>query len=458
MTHPWLRRLPAGNWPLTLLVTAVAAAGLALLGLGATQHTGHNLAALLTLAALAALAERYAVDLFGDSHVSVSVVAILAAAAIGGLWGLAIVVPLTALAAHLDSRCPWYKTLFNAGAWMLGGAAFTAALELAGVADGSLPWPRVLLPGLGGAAVNFAVNSSLVAGAIALSQNRPLPEVWQDKYRWLLPHYLVLGVAALALASTYDLLGLWAIAVFALPVLTVRYGLVQYAARSASIVRQSQHFMDQVRMMEAFSASNWSALEAVAATADLHEAASVGHAQRLAEAAAMVATRLGLQKEGADWVALRQAALLHDLGLLALSSAHLDKAGPLSDEERSELRKHPTLAHAMLAESSQLRDVASIVRAHHERVDGTGYPRGLRGSGIPLGARILAVCDAFDAMVTGRPYRQPLPLEVAVAELKRHSGSQFDPAVVDAFIEAVCRAAESPWKARRLRARQRRVA
>lgn len=131
--------------------------------------------------------------------------------------------------------------------------------------------------------------------------------------------------------------------------------------------------------------------------------------------------------------AVRQGAELHDIGKLAVPDAILNKPGPLDEEEWTFMRRHTLVGERILAAAPALADVARLVRSSHERFDGSGYPDHLVGESIPLGARVIAVCDAWDAMTTDRPYRRAMEHAEALAELERCSGTQFDPAVVKVF-------------------------
>ena len=155
------------------------------------------------------------------------------------------------------------------------------------------------------------------------------------------------------------------------------------------------------------------------------------HGGEVAELAERTARHLGLE---IDMVrAVRQGAELHDIGKLAIPDTILNKPGPLDDSEWGFMRRHTLVGERILAAAPALVDVAKFVRSSHERWDGDGYPDGLAGEEIPLGARVIAVCDAWDAMVTDRPYRRAMPREEALAELERCAGTQFDPDVVEAF-------------------------
>lgn len=157
------------------------------------------------------------------------------------------------------------------------------------------------------------------------------------------------------------------------------------------------------------------------------------HLQDVAELASLVGIRLGMTAAEVD--ELCQAAQLHDLGKMAIPDGILQKAGPLQPDEWRFMRQHPAIGERIIAVAPCLRGTATIVRASHERFDGGGYPDGIEGTTIPLAARIIAVCDAFVAMIGDRPYRDGMTAAEALAELHRNAGTQFDPEAVAAFAQ-----------------------
>jgi diguanylate cyclase (GGDEF)-like protein/putative nucleotidyltransferase with HDIG domain len=190
-------------------------------------------------------------------------------------------------------------------------------------------------------------------------------------------------------------------------------------------------------------AARFRAAASLARAVDARDVYTGSHSQRVAELAARTARRLGLPEEEVELT--RLAASLHDLGKLAIPEEILRKPGPLTEPERIVLERHPQIGFRML-ESLGVDPVADWVLHHHERWDGSGYPDGLPGEQIPLGARIIFVADAYDAMTSERVYRRRVSSEQAVAELQRCARSQFDPEIVDAFaaelaVEAPARAA-----------------
>jgi putative nucleotidyltransferase with HDIG domain len=161
------------------------------------------------------------------------------------------------------------------------------------------------------------------------------------------------------------------------------------------------------------------------------------HAVEVARLAGLTARQLGISRAETDRIEL--GALLHDVGKATVPDSMLSKPGPLNAAEWEIMRTHTLVGERIVLGAALLAHVADLVRSSHERVDGGGYPDGLSGDAIPRGARIISVCDAFDAMTTDRPYRAAVPRLVALAELRRGAGSQFDGLVVQAFADvALC--------------------
>jgi len=173
-------------------------------------------------------------------------------------------------------------------------------------------------------------------------------------------------------------------------------------------------------------------LEALGSALDLRDAETEGHCQRVTAFTIEIAKAVGVQYP--YLAVLARAAFLHDIGKMAIPDSILLKAGPLDDDEKTVMRRHCKIGYDMLTRIPFLRDAAEIVHAHQEFFDGTGYPRGLRGEQIPLGARIFSVADALDAMISDRPYRKALPMSHAMEEIRRCAGTQFDPKIVQVFL------------------------
>ena len=184
-------------------------------------------------------------------------------------------------------------------------------------------------------------------------------------------------------------------------------------------------------------------LEALGGALDLKDAETEGHCKRVTAFTLAIAKALNVDL--AQLPEIARGAFLHDIGKMAIPDQILRKPGPLTPEEQEIMRTHCAIGYEMLSRVPFLRDVAKIVLAHQEHYDGSGYPNGLKGEDIPLGARIFAVADTLDAMTSDRPYRSALSLEQAKAEIARCSGTQFDPKVAAAFLSLP----DSTWKERR---------
>jgi len=176
-------------------------------------------------------------------------------------------------------------------------------------------------------------------------------------------------------------------------------------------------------------------VELLAAAVDMRDHGTARHAEKVVRLARSAGSRLGLGDE--ELRELEYAARLHDVGKIGVPDGILRKPGPLDSAEWGVMRRHPISGAEMLKSVPGLEGVAAIVRHHHERYDGTGYPYGLEADEIPLASRIISTCDAYDAMVSDRPYRPALDHDDAVAELRSLAGAQFDPAAVDAVIAAL---------------------
>lgn len=158
-----------------------------------------------------------------------------------------------------------------------------------------------------------------------------------------------------------------------------------------------------------------------------------GHSQRVSEMAVMIAKELGIPREGIDKI--RLAGLIHDIGKMGVKESILNKPGELSKEEFEHIKRHPEIGERILGPIVDDEEILKMVRHHHERYDGSGYPDGLVGERIPLGARILAVCDAYDAITSKRPYRAANDNEIACVDIEEGKNTQFDPRLIDILLK-----------------------
>jgi putative nucleotidyltransferase with HDIG domain len=187
--------------------------------------------------------------------------------------------------------------------------------------------------------------------------------------------------------------------------------------------------------LSGLSASQSGTLEALAMALDYRDQSTSGHSRRVANLTANVARAYGV--DGTVLQQVEHGALLHDIGKLKIPDSILWKPSQLDDEEWLTMRRHPEYGYEMLRTLEFLDGAAQLVLSHHEKFDGTGYPRGLRGDSIPLGARIFSVVDAVDAMIYKRPYNAPVTFKEAAEEIRRCAGTQFDPELIPLTIEVL---------------------
>ena len=385
--------------------------------------------------------ERVGIKIYGDTQVSAGVVALFAIAIIYGAAGAAIAAPIVVLAATLFTRSGWYHRTFDVASYTLANVSaalvFHSLIDVGG--DVTVYW---IPAALAATAVNYGINIPLVVAVVGLSTGEQWLSVWRDEHQWIIPYYFVFGLLGLALATAYLALGIVGILAFVAPPLMMRFALHQYVTKTEEKVLALKHKNAELeeanrsimQMTRELTETYDGTLEALVLALDARDHETRGHSFRVANYVMAMAKELGVQEPSSGWTDMYRGALLHDIGKIGVPDFILHKPGPLTPEEWEDMKRHPAIGHEMLHGISFLAGAARIIRAHHERFDGKGYPRGLRGDEIPLGARIFSAADAFDAMTTNRPYRKALLPQMARDEIVRHSGTQFDPQVVQVFL------------------------
>ena len=326
---------------------------------------------------------------------------------------------------RIQERNPIHRTLFSMACLIITvQAAGHAYLALDGV-PGTFDWRRIAQPLVGAATTYFVVNTLAVAGAIALSMRQSVLRVWYENFLWSAPSYFVgAGVAAISAWMVTDHAHWLAVLLTAPLYLTYR----TYKVYLGRIDDEQRHVREMADL-------HLATIEALALAIDAKDQTSQSHIRRVQFYATAVARALGMPEKEIQGV--KTAALLHDIGKLAVPEHILSKPGPLTPEEFQKIRAHPKVGADIVSSVPFPYPVAPLILSHHERWDGKGYPAGLKGEDIPLGARILSVVDYFDALMAERPYHKAMSFESALHLLQQESGKGLDPTVVSKFIELI---------------------
>jgi len=276
------------------------------------------------------------------------------------------------------------------------------------------------------ALVFFLANTLPISVIIALTENKSSGKVWSECYFWSFPYYLV-GAAAVGLVGIINQRAGWQTSLLVLPLIYWVYR--SYRLYLGRLEAEKDRVEIEKRHVEEIASLNMRTIEALALAIEAKDQTTHTHLQRVRVYAVEIAKEIGLPPDEIE--ALRAAALLHDIGKLAVPEHIINKPGRLTPEEFEKMKVHPLVGAEILDRVAFPYPVAPIVRSHHERWDGSGYPAGLAGEEIPVGARILAVVDCLDALASDRQYRPAMPLDQAMGKVKEKAGTWFDPKVVE---------------------------
>jgi diguanylate cyclase (GGDEF)-like protein/putative nucleotidyltransferase with HDIG domain len=326
---------------------------------------------------------------------------------------------------RMKQPTPWYRTLFSMASLAITVRAAGWAYEYLGGVPGTFANSFTVAAALVGAATTyFLFNTVLVSCAIALSTRQSPITSWNQNFLWSAPSYFVGAAVAFITGWAVLNLGLW-------------MGLLLIAAPVYFIYRTYKIYLgrieDERRHVQEMSDLHLATIEALALAIDAKDQTAQSHIRRVQVYAAGLAKALGMSEQEIQGV--KTAALLHDIGKLAVPEHILSKPGPLTQEEFQKIRIHPQVGAEIISAVPFPYPVAPLILSHHERWDGRGYPQGLRGEDIPLGARILTVVDYFDALTSDRPYHRAMDHDAALALLGQEAGKALDPAIVSLFVQ-----------------------
>ena len=371
----------------------------------------------VTILALTLALQMFSVRVYGRGSVSVSAIGIVASAILFNVGTTMAIAIVAAIVQWIRRRPEFYKGIFDAANFAVSGAVAAVAFE----ALEQWRLPAAIVAGVAFA----ALNNGLLCLAMSFAERTPWTTVWFERFHWARYHFALFGPLALAATVSYEQIGVAGLAAFALPPALMILSVSQYLDRTAAAVDEIREANLNLRR------AHKDTIAALSRSMEAKDNYTGGHTERVAAVAVGLARRLGFRDE--DLEAIVFGALRHDRGKIGVPGNVLRKNGPLNDDEWELVKKHPLISDYILSELDLHPFVRQCARSSHERIDGAGYPEGLKGDEIPLPARIVFVADALDALTSTRPYRPARPMLAALAEIRAHAGTQFCPRVVVAL-------------------------
>lgn len=408
-----MRGLPRAAWALILTAITVAAV---LVGTGSYTHM--HWSTLVVLVVLFLICDSAPAQISLDrARVSLSYAAGLASVVLLGPTGAA-VVGASAIITMQAISSP-VKRLYNSAQFAVCGWAAGLVYDFLATPD-ELHVDKLIIPFVAALITYVGVNLALAGAVLSLAKEATLRDFFVHETRQLAPSLLGFGSFGLLIAELWPVIGVAAFLVL-LPLFVARWAFAQTRAEKAA--------------HEAVLAAMCQAVE----TKDYY---TRGHCVRVSQGSVMIAKEIGMRPDRVEKI--RYAGMLHDVGKLGVPTKVLQKDGPLTEDDLAAIQLHPMRGKEIIREIDFLGEALLGIMHHHEKLDGRGYPLGLAGEEIPQFARIIGVADAFDAMTTTRSYRPARPIPVALAELERCAGTDFDPVIVTAFLRALDRQVWEP--------------
>jgi putative nucleotidyltransferase with HDIG domain len=374
------------------------------------------------LIAIVTLLELIRVDIFPQvkgerTSFTLGSMGIFFALAIAGPYWAALGVLAQGALIMMRVRVPWYKALYTVAA--ITCSMWIGALVLGLAARFDAEAVRLLVVGLSGAAYVLA-NQFIIVLVVALSAGQNPARLWWSHFAWSTFQQWLLAVAGLSLGVAFLAAG-WYALFLASPLVLIVTTYRHYAHTQKDHTRELEGFANQL-------------ITTLAAVVDARDAYTFGHSTQVSRYAVAIGREMGYGEEALE--RLRVGALLHDIGKVGIPEAILFKPGKLEPWEYQLMKEHAVIGYRIVSKIERLDYAADIIHQHHEWFNGQGYPRGLQGEQVLGDARIVGVADALESLMSDRPYRKGRGLEEALAEIRRWSGTQFDPRVV-AALEAV---------------------
>ncbi|HTM31530.1 MAG TPA: diguanylate cyclase [Vicinamibacterales bacterium] len=424
--------------PLAIYVATVVATGAALLAYGIPQTSFRQplLFLVLLLGSMTAAVMKIHLPLSsGQATLSMSYFTDFLSLVLLGPHEAMLVAASSAATQSIASK----KGRFSARQTFFSSASLIITVQAAGFVSSHLggfnldaSFSAIAKPAAGGAATFFLCNSLLVATAVALSRGRPIVETWQQDFLWAGPACFVAAGAATFAAAVMGTQDFWLV-LFAAALLGLTFH--SYRVYLGRVTEHQQHARVVQNLHLATVEALARAIDARDQTIDPESGMAENHIRRVEACAAALGEAAGMALHEIE--GLKIASLLHDIGKLAVPEHILTKPGRLTPAEFDYIRLHPTVGANIIRAVPFPYPVAPYIQSHHERWDGTGYPEGLKGEAIPLGARVLAVVDYYDAITAHRPYHRAMAPGEAIETIKKEAGKALDPHLVELFIDVL---------------------
>ena len=378
----------------------------------------------------AAAAEWFKVRVEDESPVAASLtLSVIVAAMVTFGPGAAALAGISAVVIPALARKPrplLRKVLFNAGMYSICASAGGLAYAYLGGHLGGQVRAYDLIVAMLAAVVYLVMNWALLIVVVRLTTDQTLRQIWDD-LKWMAVQMMAGAALGFALGASYRMIGWLGPVIYVAPMIAIRESMRMYTSK----VHRSNEQL--VEANQALDLTNEGLLKTLGAVIDARDVYLYGHSLQASKYAGEVARKLSLDASEVRTAEL--GALLHDIGKIGIKDAILNKPARLTPEEYNEIKAHSEIGYELLSNLPGFEAVAEVVRCHHERWDGGGYPRGLKGTEIPIGARIVSVVEAVEAMVSDRPYRKGMTPDQVLAELADGAGTQWDAEVVRVFSE-----------------------
>jgi putative nucleotidyltransferase with HDIG domain len=416
-------------------MSAVTVFGFAALAAITYLYPITNLYSFAFLIILAIVAETQTI-LIGENGVSLTIAIIICAMLTGGLVTAVWVAACSIFGTfakikgkgyyHIFNTPPLF-TLFNLGVYVLSMSAMALVYKYMGGQiignSGKTEFSLVILqinkyslPLIISIFVGIIINTVLIAVLMAARQHENVIRLWVSNLFWSVKSLFIVGLFGILITTIYVSYGWFFVILIFAPFMLARYVFVLYKDLQENYLQTVQSLATAIEEKDEYT---------------------IGHSRRVEQLCSLIAAELNLSTKRC--IQLKYAALLHDIGKIGIDEHILNSSDKLTDEEWGEIRQHPEKGAHIVEDIDFLSKSVSIIRAHHERYDGTGYPKGLKSTEVPLEAMILTVADSYDAMTSTRPYRKTITHEQALAELYKGAGKQFSLEVVKAFDRAILR-------------------